>query len=490
MRTYIKNKIIISFAALVCLILISQLIFNFFFATQFYMNYKSNTMDEVFTKIKENYNGTADSIENVVINYEDEHNIQFVITTESEYIYASFERHFKESPRQQNPRPNSDFLGEMNFDNRNFDNKLEYLRNPVAKVARYLSNDTDNDMLSLLGKFDYNDSEIYVSMDLPVASIESSVSVFTNSSLIILSVGLVLSFIFSIIISKHITDPIREIEAAASSLANLDFTVKVNEDITSIELKHLAQSINTMSTQLHQSMEELNIANGELQKDIDLQKQIEQMRREFIGNVSHEMKTPLALLQLYTSNLKNEVEDIDRDFYYDTIIEETEYLNSMVVSMLDISSIESGLLKMEFEDISLSDIASNLVEKMQLMFEDFIVETDITDNIHISGDKKYLEQAMKNFITNAIEHTIAGGKIKINLDNTKTFSVYNEGVAILEDDIKHIWGSFYRSDKARVRSSKNVGLGLNIVKTVIEKHGGNCYVENTNSGVKFSFTLS
>lgn len=486
MRTYIKNKIIISFAALVFLILVSQLIFNVFFATQYYMNYKSKTMDEVFVKIRDTYDGTSQSIEKVVFDYEDKHNIQFFILSSTELIYGSFGRHIQELPRQEGSRhegQNNNF----NINPNSLADRMEYLKNPVAKVAR--TQNGENPMLSLFGKFDYNDTEIYVSMDLPVASIESSASVFTNSSLVILTIGLILSLFLSIIISKHITDPIREIEEAASSLANLDFSVKVNEDISSIELKHLAQSINAMSTQLHQSMTDLNIANEQLQKDIDYQKQIEQMRREFIGNVSHEMKTPLALLQLYTSNLKNDVEDIDREFYYDTIIEETEYLNSMVVSMLDISSIESGLLKMEFENICLSELATNLVERMHLMFEDFIVETNITENINISGDRKYLEQAMKNFLTNAVEHTEKGGLIKISLNDGIVFSVFNEGVAILEDDIQHIWGSFYRSDKARVRTSKNVGLGLNIVKTVIQKHNGLCYVENINNGVEFSFTL-
>lgn len=484
MKTYIQNKIIISFSALVFLILISQVMFNLFFAKDFYLNYKSRTMDEVFVKIKDNYDGTTTSIIDVVDDYEEEHNIQFIITSPEYLLYASFQKQLQEYPDSAGRRPDYNNQN-ININLNNLQERMEYLKNPVARVSRGQS----SEMLSLFGKFDYNDNEIFVSMDLPVASIESSVTVFTNSSLIILSLGLILSFIFSIIISKHITDPIREIERAASSLADLNFDIVVNEDITSVELKHLAKSINIMSKQLNQTMTQLNLANVELKKDIDYQKQIEQMRREFIGNVSHEMKTPLALLQLYTSNLKNDVEDIDRDFYYDTIIEETEYLNSMVVSMLDISSIESGLLKMEFEDFNLSELATNMIEKMQLMFEDFTVETNIINNINISGDKKYLEQAMKNFLTNAIEHTQKGGLIKISLDDSIKFSVYNEGVAILEDDIKHIWSSFYRSDKARVRSSKNVGLGLNIVKTVIEKHDGLCNVQNLDNGVEFSFSL-
>ncbi len=229
-----------------------------------------------------------------------------------------------------------------------------------------------------------------------------------------------------------------------------------------------------------------------MKSDIDTQKKLERMRREFVGNVSHEMKTPLSLLQLYADNLKNNVQSIDKDYYCDTIIEESSKLSEMVSSMLDMSSIESGLSKIELSKISLSGAALDLLTKVAPLTENYNLKIHIEDDIFIDGNLKYIEQAMRNYLSNALEHTCDGDLICVSLsskDDMAVFSVYNTGQPISELDMPFLWDSFYRADKARVREGGNAGLGLHIVKTIVLAHGGIYNCQNLDDGVEFSFML-
>ena len=477
MKITIRNKLLAGFIGLIIMIVISQLVFNLFFAKVYYTNEKEKAMATAFTDFKTNYDGTIESIINSANKYEDHHNIIIHIFSGEEHLYNS-EENF---PFSKDPKRNSLAKGLEN---------AVYLENPRVNTR---NNDQQRSFMSLFGKFDFESEEIFVSMSLPTASIDSSVAIFTKSSTMILSVFLFVGIIVSFIIAKSITKPIEDIEKITLKLSKLDFSDKTDETVKTKEIASLASNINIMSSQLEGSISSLNQANKKLKKDVDYQKQIEQMRREFVANVSHEMKTPLALLQLYSENLKNNIENIDRDYYCETIIEETEYLNKMVKSMLDISAIESGVSRLLIEEFNLSQLCTSFVDKMRPMLEPFKVNLVINEEVNINADPKLIEQVMRNYLTNAITHTAKGDEIKIELsriNNKAIFSVYNQGEQITKEHQENIWNSFYKSDKARVRTTTgNVGLGLYIVKTIIEKHSGNYYVENKDNGVSFSFAL-
>ena len=480
MKISIRNKFTLSFMFVITLIFLAQLMFNFFFAKNIYVDFKSSAMEKTFDIIADNYDGTVKSIEDNIYEYERKHNLDIILFNDNSVIYASFPKYL----RTQAPIKPMSIHNTMNFSSEN------YSTNPTAEIIREMPNDTFN--LSLLGKFYYNNSEIRAVISLPMASIESNIEIFARTSMIVSLVAIFIGVLISAIISKSITKPIMEIERAASDFSKLDFSKKVNENTSSIEFSSLAHSINSMSHQLEASINELNLNNHKLQEDINLKNKIEDMRRQFIANVSHEMKTPLALLHIYASNLKMNIDNLDKDYYLDTIIEETEILNDMVVGMLDISSIESGLSKMNFVEMSLSILCHSVISKMSVFLEGYDLKVNIFDNIFVLADEKYIEQAMKNFITNAIDHTIVGDKIVISLhkqEENAIFSVYNQGNCIDECDIEYLWDSFYKSDKARLRASKNVGLGLHIVKIIIDKHNGKHSVLNTDNGVEFKFLL-
>ncbi len=501
MKLSIKSKLLMSFGILIGLVVFSQVIFNIFFANQWYRQYKMEYMESVFYEIKETYNGDIEYITEIATEMEEAQNIRVLIYCDDEVLYVSQDDYFEED-RHPVEEPNlgendfvfseTDSVEEQEVGSSGRPNRIEE-GGLFAKAFPIRFGGQSEDDLNLSGEFEYEDSTILIIMSLPIASIESSVSFFTNSNIVIACLVLVFGMVITMIVAQSITKPIREIEKTSCKLANLEFGESASETSNIKEIASLGRSINLMSRELCAQMEELNLMNERLQQDVDYQKQMEQMRREFIANVSHEMKTPLAILQFYCANLKSDIEGLDKEYYYDTIIEETQRMDEMVKSLLDISFLENGLSKMDFEEIDFSEVAEHTVEKLEPLLKDYQLETEIEQGLKVSGDSKFLEQAMKNYITNAASHTDIGKKIRVSMkkdEETAMFSVYNEGSYIEDKQMERIWESFYKSDESRVRTiNTNVGLGLYIVKSIMENHNGTYGVENKSYGVEFRFAV-
>ncbi|MFI3236693.1 MAG: HAMP domain-containing sensor histidine kinase [Lachnospiraceae bacterium] len=483
MKISIKSAIIVSFTALISLVLIVQLIFNTFFATNYYVSYKCGVMENAYEEMVDAFDGTEESIADIAYKYENQHSIDITISMDKELFYSSHERFIDMHYMQQGIRTNQ--LFDMP--------ETEFVKNPKAMIMKENTNAAiSGSSVNLAGLFVYEEAEITIMMTLPMASIESSVAVFSRSSLLISIIAILIGLIVAIYLSKKISKPLKEMEQVSSDIARLDFTEKMKEDTMFLEFHHVSKSVNSMSKQLEDAIFKLNQANAKLQLDIDKQTQLEELRREFVANVSHEMKTPLALLQLYAENLRCNIDGIDKDYYCDTIIEESVKMSEMVTSMLNISAVESGLSQMEFRSFSVSNMVKECMQKLAPMLENHSISYNIDEDIFTYGDQEYLEQAVKNYINNAIEHTNQGGNIKIMLNkmyDRVIFSVYNDGDGIEEAEMERLWDSFYRSDKARVRTRNNVGLGLHIVKTIIDKHDGQCSCKNVEGGALFSFSI-
>ncbi|MGN1195393.1 MAG: ATP-binding protein [Acutalibacteraceae bacterium] len=436
-------------------------------------------IEDSFYQIKNIYQEDLNEVNTFGEKLQDAYGIKLLLTSEGEIVYSSGYANFK----QNRENPERAFL----TDNVVFSYK------PTTVIADMHNTNDGMLMLRLSGKFTYNFKDVLVLMTLPMESIDNSVAFFTKTSAYISAVVLIIGIIAAILVSKNLAAPISTIDKVSKKIAMLDFSYVADESISTKELSSLACSINEMSQKLQNTMQELQTANAALKKDIDYQKQIEQLRRDFIAGVSHEMKTPLSLLQIYTENLKNNVSDIDREYYYDTIIEETDKLSDMVSHMLEISSVDSGFIQMKFEEFSLTELCRNIIQQYNPIFEKYKFEINLHENIKVSGDTKYLEQSVKNLLNNAVQHTTEGGNIKILLEEVNgqaVFSVYNQGEHISDEDIAHIWDAFYRADKSRTRTIyKNIGLGLYIVKTVMDKHKGTYSVKNVPGGVCFSISL-
>lgn len=248
-----------------------------------------------------------------------------------------------------------------------------------------------------------------------------------------------------------------------------------------------------MSERISDMINELTLANKKLEKDIELKIKLENIRKEFVANVSHELKTPISLLMGYTEMLKADVPDLDKDFYYDVIADESNKMNKLVTQLLDISRMENELVSLSVETVDLYNLVLWTIEKNKIYFEQNNLEYTFSgENIFCECDKLKIEQAITNYITNAIFHSPNGSKIKIKLyreDDKVVFSVFNEGKHISEEDAEKIWNIFYKADKSR-SERKSTGLGLYIVSSVINAHKGEYGAENFENGVRFWFKIS
>ncbi len=471
-------------------IFVLQLIFGIFLSREFFAAERKKEMSNLFLTLKAGYSDDAYELSQITEIGENIHNIKITVFDGNNIVYSTrqsfdgFEFFGQPFLFDKNRTPPDNSPPE-NVPLRDFS---QFSENPEVESLEF-----DEKSFVLQGKIDYNGSERYILLSSPLESIESSVMMFTKVNSMISFVILCAAVICAYFVAKSINKPINDIECVSKEISNLNFAQRADETVSTPELKSLAQSINAMSDKLCRTIDELQTANAKLSADIDYQKRLEKMQRDFIGNVSHEMKTPLCLLQMYGENLKNNVDGIDKEYYCQTIIDETERLNDMVRSMLEISSIENELYRLNEERVNLSELCSYTVSKMDIMLSKADYGTDIADYIFVNGDSKYLEQAIKNYLSNAIANTEENGKIKIRLYAEKgeaVFSVYNQGELIEYEKLPHIWERFYKTAESRVRNeTAHAGLGLYIVKTVIEKMGGVCSAENVNGGVIFEFRL-
>ncbi len=478
----IKGKIIVSFVILMLLMLGGQVVFNLFFSKTYFVEQSKKQLEALFDTIEASYSDDETILYELTESAVSLNGDYIQIFSDEGLIYSS--RNTVEETPGINGGVNGESRERINFD--------EYFKDPEAVEIQIP--EEGQSMLMIHGVIDYEGENRYVLISTPVEAIENSIAMFTFSSVIISCFILVFGIIVIVIIAKGITKPIRNIELVSKKMSMLDFSLSADEDTGIVELSNLAESVNSMSQQLQASITSLQQANDKLQHDVDTQKQLDEMRRHFVANVSHEMKTPLALLQIYCENLKNNIDGIDKDEYCNIIIEETGRLDRMVKDMLNVSTIENGLEQMDYEKVNLSEMTEVLMNTLAPILQPYRVVVEVQPDLYINGDSKHIEQAMRNYLMNAVSHTKESEEIRVSLHAKKeevVFSVYNQGEKIEESDLLHIWESFYKSDKSRTRKiGKNAGLGLYIVKVIIEKHMGHYGTNNKEQGVEFWFSFT
>ncbi len=477
-KASIKTKIVLFIIALLLCVLLCQLFFGIFLSRRTFLQKQQQQLETLFYQLKANYSDDSDTLYNITAQSQGLYNIQLEISDGTKRIYTN-----RNIPPRQKNEPFMLFYEES-----------MYSEKPVAHISSpNHSPEKISPVIRLAGRFDFNGETRYITLFSPVEPINASVTMFTRANALIALCVLVIGAIAAYFFAARLSKPVKDVEAVAKNVAELSFDKTADENISTTELYSLSSSINSMAEKLKRMVGELEDANEQLQRDVDYQKQIEKMRREFIANVSHEMKTPLCMLIMYSENLKNNIEGIDRDYYCSTIIEEAERLNDMVKALLELSSIENGLSRLCFEPLELSALCSRLLEKTSVLLKPFKLEISMDEKLCARGDAHYIEQAASNFITNAVSHTAEGGRIAFSLHKEGAqaiLSVFNEGSRIEEDEMKRIWDSFYQTDKARTQTEDmHVGLGLYIVKTIIDAHKGAYGVKNEEDGVCFYFSL-
>ncbi len=302
-------------------------------------------------------------------------------------------------------------------------------------------------------------------------------------------------FVFSVLI-RRITTPLTEMSHITKNMSSLDFSKKCKpNDVAEIAL--LADSINEMSDSLETALVDLQQKNQKLQDDIEQEKTIDQLRQVFISGVSHELKTPIAIIQGYSEGLKLFLES-DPEMamkYCDTIINETERMNNLVMKLLDIIKYQSGEYKLFYERFSIHEIIGSWFERSgELLKEKGItLINDVSDDMVCFGDRFILSTVVNNYMSNAVSHVsgemIIRASAKEISDGRYRISIFNTGTPIAAKDIDQIWNSFYRADKSMSRAQGRFGLGLAIVAAIQNLHEQEYGVINHENGVEFWFDV-
>lgn len=366
------------------------------------------------------------------------------------------------------------------------------------------------DYVSLLGRLNNRD---YVLLRTPAAAIKESAHTanrfFIFTGFIMLASGGIFAFSFS----NRFTQPILEISVIAQKMARLDFSAKYSVK-TKDELGQLGGSINVLSEKLEQSILSLQAANEGLKGDIERKMQLDEMRKEFIANVSHELKTPISLIQGYAEGLQHNVVDNDEDrrFYCEVITDEAAKMDRLVKQLLELARLETGHMKPEPEEFDIREVIQRVTKRFvsSMKGKELTISVRIQHPTMVWADEGMTEQVLTNYLSNAVKYARANSSIDIwveRRDGKLTVSMSNKGNHIPPEHLEKIWMSFYKLDKARTRGNsgevygedrgddkvraeiESTGLGLSIVKALQNAQDNECGVYNTEDGVVFWFNV-
>lgn len=379
---------------------------------------------------------------------------------------------------------------DQNGDERKRDELLENGEN--YKIMKTYDSSENSYYLEGWGRFENGSMFL---MRTPLSSIQESVSI-SNRFYIYVGIGAVIAgTILVYLVMGYVTKPIIRLTHLSKKMSELDFEAKY-EGETQDEIGELGMHMNEMSRRLEETIAQLKSANLELQKDIDEKNQIEQMRSEFLGNVSHELKTPLALIQGYAEGLQDGIADDPEStqFYCEVIIDEANKMNRMVKKLLSLNQLEFGEEQLELERFDMTALVRGVVSAARILAQQKEATLIFTQKepVYVWGDEYRIEEVVTNYVSNAINHV--DGKKIIEIDIIKEekgcrVEVFNTGQPIPEEDLSKVWDKFYKVDKAHTREYGGNGIGLSIVKAVMDIHRGKCGVENRADGVMFWFEL-
>ena len=494
----LRMKITLIILLIISVLLLSIGLLNNFGLRWFYQNEKVSEIKEAYLKIDNEVmkigssgqhiidESTEESVINnslksIILDYSNKYNITIALVDSftNKAIYSSAREGDGLISRIQDG-----FIGNQNQD-------ILYTNNNYTIILHKTMQNT-----SFIEGFGYcSDNQTMVIMSTPVASLKESVSISNRFLIYMAIIGFIITVILTFIIAKMITYPILELAEISNKMGKLDFTAKYIGN-RSDEIQTLGLNMNYMSDRLKKAIDELQEANELLKEDIKRKEAIDEMRKDFIANVSHELKTPIALIQGYAEGLNEGLceDEESRKYYTEVILDESEKMNKMVKQLLTLSSLESGNSILHKENFNLTSLIESVLGSISILIgeKNVNIEFDSSKEIFLNADEFKIEEVVTNYISNSIHHVSDSGEIKINVSDDGeniTFSVYNTGNPIPEKDLNNIWEKFFKVDKAHSRAYGGSGIGLSIVKAIVEAHNGSVAVRNILDGVEFSFKI-
>lgn len=487
----ILKSVRVKLFATVSFIIISIIVFlilvnNFVFGTFFLYN-KTKALKSVYETVNNYYNSSQSTdLESKLEKIAIQNNFDILIrNNENINIYTS-NKDFYSALGQMNEMTNrfNTGAGEVLEEKENFTiKKIRDSKNGVTYIL--LASTLDNGYL------------LYIR--IPITSIQESVKISNSFLYLMAGFTILISAVIVSYASRKFTDPILELNDIAKRMANLDFSRKYKTTDAEDEIDNLGKSINVMSDKLERTIKQLRNTNNELEKDIEEKSKIDEMRKSFISDVSHELKTPISLIQGYSEGLLENVNDDEesRRFYAEVILDETNKMDKLVKQLLELMKLEYG--KREFNDtkFNIVEVEKEVVRKSKVMLEEkqIEVEFETSDEINVLADDFYIEQVITNYLTNAIKHAeeVKGKKIikitnEVKRQNVR-IHIFNSGKNIPEEHLERIWKRFYKVDSSRNRNDGGSGIGLSFVKAVMNHYQKDYGVINKEDGVEFYFDL-
>lgn len=334
-------------------------------------------------------------------------------------------------------------------------------------------------------------------MRTALESIRESAKISNRFLLYVGVLAIIISAVVTMFVSKRITTPVLELTNISKRMTELDFDAKYElKRGKQNEIDELGEHFNRLSNTLETTISELKSANNELKQDIAKKTEIDEMRKEFLSNVSHELKTPLALIQGYAEGLKECINDDEssRDFYCEVIMDEANKMNQMVKKLLTLNQLEFGNEVVQMDRFDLTELIQGVINSSAILLtqNEIRLEFRNMEPMYAWADEFKVEEVVTNYLSNAIHHAEFEKKITIwytQKEDCVRVSVFNTGKPIPEEDIDNVWIKFYKVDKARTREYGGSGIGLSIVKAIMESFHRQCGVINHENGVEFWFEL-
>ncbi len=484
MKHSIKRQFAIIFITLMAGTIVLCWVINNLFLESFYTTRKIDSIEKVYKSINAASNDGSLSTEDYGMELRkicDMYNIEVLVIDSSSNAVISI----------------SKGLSMLNRLQRNIFDRNRTYRLLVEEDTYYIASNMDKMMnteyLEMWGNLDNGNLFLIMS---PLESIRESVDIANKFLAYVGLVATVLSAMIILWVTNRITRPIMQLKGISEQMTNLNFETKY-ESRGQNEIDLLGEHMNQLSASLEHTISELKTANNELQKDLEKKEQIDEMRKEFLSNVSHELKTPIALIQGYAEGLKEGINQDDaesRDFYCDVIMDEANKMSIMVKKLLDLNQLEFGNDIVALERFDIVELLNNFLQSAEILVKqnDITVRMAEYPPIYVWADEYKTEEVIRNYFSNAINH-VNGDKI-IEIKCTRMgqkvrISVFNTGEPIPEDALPHIWEKFYKVDKARTREYGGSGVGLSIVKAIMESMNQQYGAVNYTNGVEFWMEL-
>jgi len=528
MKHSIRTRITLSLTVIIVLTLLITWIINRTFLPYYYINSKIHSLDEAYEEISQLVSKGGDQIDlteeeqKKIEKYEREYDVNtYIFSSVKMYNQqvnklgvVSFTIYPTNDLRPREKEKIKEIFGEyMGFTSPNYEKKKELLERNKYFINKIHDRELDSDFIDLFGAIESSTKvtkdtdhtiggHIEVSVDdkvilirSNVESIDEGVAIANEFLAYVGFIAVIIGTLAMFLISKRFTRPILDLAGIAKKMTELNFEVKYNIR-SKDEIGELGNSINSLSDKLESTITELKHANNELMTDIQRKIEIDDLRKEFLSNVSHELKTPISLIQGYAEGLKENINDDaeSRDFYCEVIIDESNKMNRMVKKLLSLNEIEFGNNQVNFERFDIVALIQSVIDTTDILLKQKEVTLlfEPTEPVYVWADEFLIQQVVNNYISNALNHVNGQKIIEIKLvprDDTLRIAVFNTGDNIPEEELDKIWIKFYKVDKARTREYGGSGIGLSIVKAVMNSHNKDFGVINRPIGVEFWFEL-